>query len=310
MRALDPLVSTITSRTLPILVFVLLTTSAAAQPLTLSELGLPNAVEVSAESVLIEQDGPQPGPSVKLRQALTWMTSEYYLPQGDLGRSMYSYSHATKDESITYVVGSQQILRLQRFRDTGSMATEMFVTPLVVVRMSQLADQTGHPTTRQRQGSNIVATFDAPASIGGTYTAIIDADRRRLLRLEGWQNGQLAFEVEFERYRSVGDGHLPHEIRRTFHTDPPFSSVWTVSKAAVVEDVVPPIASFPKTAHIIDMIEGVTKTADGTVLGPIDLSPSSDGSGGGRWAMFLTFAGVVMVVAAAFIWRAKSRVRE
>ena len=69
---------------------------------------------------------------------------------------------------------------------------------------------------------------------------------------------------------------------------------------------VPPV-KVPKSYYIIDHIEGVTKNADGTVIGPIETSPqNSRGAQSSRiqlpWNQIITFLGVALIALAAFLF--------
>lgn len=159
-------------------------------------------------------------------------------------------------------------------------------------------------------------SLDIPDLLGDTYFEIDVRDDRITAFRRGRSADQISSETTYEEYQKLDNGReLPRLITKTTEQPEPGSApIKFETRVTEVEElapdaVMPTLMNIPGVT-IVDRIEGVTRRADGSVIGPIETEsnmPPATRPGGISLNTILTWAGAALVLGAVFIYVRRAR---
>lgn len=216
--------------------------------------------------------------------AFEWSVGVRFTVEPDFGTSPIAYEYASDESSYIYSYGqTPQVLRNSQFRDVGMMAIEQIVSPLPIIRVLRSGRFDNSKWTIEEIGPTTVLEIRRDGSaLKDRYS--FDTQSWRLLVQQAYgANGKVAMERRFEDWVPVGSkGEAPTRIEYIL---PDMAGV-RIYSTTIISDLKeldvnspPRKAAYRSDATIVDLIEGVTKRADGTVLGEIAPVPTSAGAG-------------------------------
>jgi hypothetical protein len=243
---------------------------------TPSELAKNVPIPSAYKGDVIETRDDDPKQKFRYRFAISfdWTEGMKYILDLDFGDTPLAYEYATDEESYSYSFGqSPQAIRDSRFQDTGMMSIEQFVSPLPILRILRSGNIDRVDYSIEKTG--LLTVLELPRAGSSVINKLFFEDRTGYLVRQQTVglNGKIVLERTFENWIPVGDsGEAPSRIRLTLPDDSgaPVSLTAIISNMEPLDPQSPPERINPRAdATIIDLIEGVSKLADGTVLGEI-----------------------------------------
>jgi hypothetical protein len=158
--------------------------------------------------------------------------------------------------------------------------------------------------------------LEVPELLGNTHVEIdVRGDHITAFR-RGQSSDRISSRIEYTDYQELDSGRkLPRLILWTVEQpEPGAPPIRFETRITEVEELAPdvgmPVLTNIPDATIVDRIEGVTRRADGSVIGPIQTEsnmPPATRSGGIPLQTILTWGGVALVLGAVFIYVRRAR---
>ncbi len=233
------------------------------------------------EGVVVEtrEDDPKQQFWHRFSTSFEWAEGAMY-SLSDFGKTPLAYYYATEGESYAYDFGHlSQVIRDTSFEDTGMMAGEDRVSPLSIIRVLRSGRFDTAKFSIEKEGAYTVLELPR-SSVPVVDRYFFEDDTGYLVRRETIGSSGKVHGRTYEDWVPVGDtGFAPSLIRLISSADDGeivTDLTGVVSEMKALDAESPPERINPRAdMTIIDMIEGVTKLADGTVLGEITSSSTA-----------------------------------
>ena len=290
-----------------LVVLALMLVPAYGQEITWETTGLPHGYSGVAQ---LEHNGGESVQVIEFASHRDWLTSRTYNIIEGVGRTLVDARHSTRDESWMMRPSSYQVVRSDRFATTRTDAAENYRSPFGVIRpLIAAGDGADLEPVPGEAGRGV---FDLRSSI---LNARLNFEDGKLVRVrQAPINGtdRHALDIRYAQWVDLPSGaRVPSsvEVRSEDHR----GEVWTTKVSIsdlreLDDDASAPAFQVPSDFTIVDRIEGVTKTADGEILGEIEY-PDDARSGRSRPDAFPLIGAVIglgLLVGAGLVWRWRS----
>lgn len=268
---------------------------------------------IRTESKIIFQDESLPSQRHVLMYTPDWSRVDQWRQVPDLGENIILAGTNDGETMSTFFGDSQRIEIRESTPSSLHVDGPARLVPMPIlnaIRASRSVDKIeSHPDGE-------TYSFDIPELLGGTYFEIDVREDRITAFRRGRSADQISSEVTYEEYKKLDNGReLPRLITKTTQQPEPGSApIKFETRITEVEEiapdlVMPTLMNIPGVT-IVDRIEGVTRRADGSVIGLIESEsnlPPAKSSGGIPLNTILTWGGVALVLGAAFIYVRRAR---
>jgi len=290
---------------------------AAEEPVDVDELvarlaaRLPERVRV--ELHLIRHGDTTPFSRHVLTYTPDWIRSEQWRLLPEFGETLI-LSGTDDGETTTLFYGDMHRIEITESAPTTMGVdgpTRMVPMPILnALRSARSVERTDSLPDGETYLLNI------PNLVGDTYIEIDVSDDRITAFRKGRASDQISSQIEYTRYQALESGdELPRSVTWTAGQskpgEPPIRHEMRIIKVEeLAPDVSMPVLTNIPDATIVDRIEGVTRRADGSVIGPIQTEsnmPPATRSGGIPLQTVLTWGGVALVLGAVFIYVRRAR---
>lgn len=236
----------------------------------LARVPLPEAYSVRGHRY---RDGEEnPSEQIEAWIAMDWCVWLQSKVEPVIGFAPFEYFHGTDLASWRYHFSRRVAERSDEFRVWRRSGAEQMCSPLYLIRVLR----------------NAGAEVDKIADIDSELTEVTlshpqlfpKGTRLSFDRRNGWikhltvlgRDGDVVSETRFEDWRQLASGKsVPFQIYVDLPGSSPINMMVLMTQAEEVSATTPP-ARLPMASDfiIVDQIEGMSKKADGTVLGPIE----------------------------------------
>ncbi|MCL4220900.1 MAG: hypothetical protein KJZ65_05990 [Phycisphaerales bacterium] len=264
---------------------LLATTASSAQPggagdqerlqRLLDRVPLPEAYYI--ESDLIGMSGPTDGQVTsrfKTWIGSNWSVSFQSMPQPGIGDVPKSYIYASPAETWRYHLDRQVAERNEVFAQRSFTPAEGLISVSYIVRALRRGEAKVFDITDHAEDGTVTVTLSQPA-LYPRATLTFETATGFLTQVQAYdQSGKnLQTDDHFGDWRFLSDeSAIPFILfSESIHRGEHFQWRSVVTKAELIDNDRPP-ARIPIASNftIIDHVEGVTKRADGSVIGPIE----------------------------------------
>ena len=231
-----------------------------------------------------------------------------------VGQSVVDIRYSNFDESTLILPSSKQAQITDRFAKTYTEAGEADISPIPILRVLHFrSDQIQFEVGAQSNDGTATVRFTDKNGAKKGYSEVDIQDDRIIAYRYGNISGKFVFSIQYQNWIELPSGtHVPTRIlsnvwdRPTGYTT---RQIINISNVKESQDSTPPQKpSVPAGYTIIDHINGVTRTADGQVIAPIDSTPTHPNPTSTNWKdKLLIAAGVFLVFGAGVIWRIRGR---
>lgn len=270
----------------------------------LDRVPLPDACQ---STVLVYiNDGEEPDQEFKIWSGPNWSIGLQSLAQPGIGFIPHDYCYANVQETWRYHFDSQRAERSQQFAQWHTTAFESS-TPLGLVRQLRLSTP---KVDSVEIGDGVMSVTVVPTGPVTPARRMLEFDSRSgfLLRTTTTNSGRVTSEIKFEDWRALPSGSfvpfLVYFSAPGASADEPNLEMTFIHTAVAEIDRESPPDRVPlaRGFTIVDEIDGVTRRADGTELGPIERgAPTGAVTAGRSPGAFRLSSRTVMLVGVGLI---------
>lgn len=260
------------------------------------------------ESDLIGMSGPQDGQVTsrfKTWIGSNWTVSFQSMPQPGIGDVPKEYIYATSDETWRYHLDRQMAERNEVFSQRSRIGGESLTSISYIVRVLRRGEAKVFDITDHVEDGTVTVSLAQPA-LYLRATLTFDTATGFLTQVQAYdQSGKnLQTNDHFGDWRFLSDESAIPFVLTAERYLPGEKVEWrsVVTKAELIDDTPPARVPIASNFTIIDQIEGVTKHADGKVIGPIEKgTPNSTVNAGRPPGAFGLSSRTVMLIGVGFI---------
>lgn len=239
----------------------------------LDRVPLPAAYRAKALRYL--DDEQDPSMEFQVWMARDWSVGLQSIAQPGLGFVPLDYSYSTRQESWRYSFTGRRAERTNIFAERHHAPMESQVSPINVIRRLKAGGADVLEVVSGQDGT----TKAILANRGNKFTThLLFDDATGALKAEQTVSpaGEVQMEYRFEDWRTFPSGaSAPYQVyvaaKGVRTDDPGWQATMLLTEVEEIDSASPP-ARLPLSSEftIVDEIEGVSKRADGSVLGPIE----------------------------------------
>ncbi|KAA0215401.1 MAG: hypothetical protein DYG94_04050 [Leptolyngbya sp. PLA3] len=213
-----------------------------------------------------------------------WIVSFQSMPQPGIGDVPKDYTYATTDETWRYHLDRQMAERNEVFSQRSRTGGESLTSISYIVRVLRRGEAKVFEIADHAEDGTVTVSLAQPALY---LWAILTFDTATgfLTQVQAYdQSGKnLQTNDHFGDWRFLSDESAIPFVLTAERYLPEEKVEWrsVVTKAELIDDTPPARVPIASNFTIIDQIEGVTKRADGKVIGPIEKgTPNSNVTAG------------------------------
>jgi len=236
----------------------------------LESVPIPDAFHEKSDFYLNDEDTPSQ--QYENWVAKDWNVSLQSVFQPGLGFIPFSYTHGTESETWDYSFQRHTAERSEWFSKYARLGgNELTSSVYYLLRILKKGESTVSDISLDSVSHTTIVTFVQP-NLYHKATLSFEQEHGWITQLQAYSpSGELVIDTHFNNWMDLDHaGSIPFLISTDMPGTEPLHMVSVVTEADVIDPTKPPerlpIAS---DFTIIDQIEGVTKTADGKVIGPI-----------------------------------------
>ena len=243
-----------------------------------------------------------------------WVVLKTYNVLSPGETSLVDSRNSRPSESWQVLPMHSQVRRSTRFQETLTDSNEVSFTPFSVIR-PYLGDDK-RPAIEPADPVDGVETFRVQSSMVDAWIQFKNNRVVRVLMEPTGTPGSFAVDIEYREWATLPSGaSVPTEVHST-RIFPGGNTSEALIRVADIkelgEDEKAPKFVIPSGFTVIDLIEGVTKHSDGTVIAPIErvqqqTQPQTSKQGRTQWGLLV---GVVLIVASGLVWRIRAKARS